>query len=176
MVEEWKDILGYEGIYQVSNLGNIKSLYRTKLMYNGRIAPVYEKILGTTKTQGRYKSVTLCKDNTRRTVTVHRLVACAFLYNDTSTDVINHKDGNTLNNNVTNLEYCTQSHNVSHSYILGNAIQLGSKNANSSLTENDVIQIRNLLKSYTCKEIATQYNVSYYTISDIKRNRTWKHV
>ena len=106
--EIWKDIKGYEGLYQVSNLGRVKSLpkYHTK----------YEKILHPTANirDGRM-SVLLCKSpKERKRINVHRLVAIAFLENPNNYPEINHKDENPQNNCVSNLEWCTRKYNMNY--------------------------------------------------------------
>lgn len=118
MLEVWKDIEGYEGLYQVSNLGNVKSLDRILVHKNGhkhfKKGITLKPSIGTTG----YYQVILCM-NGHKTAKIHRLVANAFLPPDCNRPYINHIDGNYLNNNVTNLEWCTQKENVIHAYKLG---------------------------------------------------------
>lgn len=102
MIEIWKDILGYEGLYQVSNLGNVRSLnYRrsgkTKLLKQG--------------TDNGYKRVELSKNGKKKKYWVHRLVAIAFISNPNNYKEVNHKDEDKSNNNVNNLEWCTREYN-----------------------------------------------------------------
>ena len=111
--EIWKDIPNYEGSYQVSNLGNVKSLNRIVISKKGQRFDVSEKIL---KPIGRcrdknYMAVHLCKKGNTWTASVHRLVAEAFIPNPNNLPAINHKDENPLNNHVDNLEWCTIAHN-----------------------------------------------------------------
>ena len=110
MIEEWKDIKNFEGKYQVSNLGRVRSLYdqnqfkktyRTKLLKFGKRAGYYVVNLQN------------CKE--RKSCQVHRLVAQAFIPNQNNNPVVNHIDENRLNNRVDNLEWCTQKENVIHS-------------------------------------------------------------
>lgn len=112
MEEIWKDIENYEGLYQVSNLGNVKSFPR-----NGTIKQ--ERILKQTIDNNGYLIVGLHKNNKAKKVCVHWLVANAFIPKEKEHKVINHIDGNKLNNKLFNLERCTQSHNVKESYRLG---------------------------------------------------------
>lgn len=117
--ESWKDIPGYEGIYQASNLGRIKVLsriiYVTRSGYRtgsySYVAP--EKIMSLS-IRTNYLGVTLTKDGCNRNYTVHRLIAKTFLedYNDKLE--INHKDENKLNNCVSNLEMCTRAYNKNY--------------------------------------------------------------
>lgn len=96
--EEWKDIKGYEGLYQISNLGNVKSLNTNKNM--------------KFTTRSGYYNIILRKNGKRYSKQVHRLVAEAFLENKENKFIVNHKDYNRKNNNIENLEWCTQKENV----------------------------------------------------------------
>lgn len=107
MEEIWKDIDGYEGIYQVSNLGNVRSLNWGK---RGIVRNLYLK-----KQNRGYLHVELAKNGKRKAFTVHRLVANAFLENPNGYPIINHKDENKQNNNVENLEWCSLTYNVRYS-------------------------------------------------------------
>lgn len=109
--EIWKDIVGYEGLYQVSNLGRVKSLPRATT--NGKILKVQVNRLN------KYCYVALCRDNKKMFKRVHILVANAFLGANPNKLQVNHIDGNKENNNVYNLEYCTQSENMKHAYLTG---------------------------------------------------------
>ena len=106
--EIWKDIKGYEGWYQVSNLGNVKSLNRGNR--NGR------KLVPNS---GRYKGVFLCMNGSKLRRNIHRLVAETFLKNIENKPFVNHKDGNKFNNEASNLEWCTHYENMKHAHING---------------------------------------------------------
>lgn len=106
-MEVWKDIKGYEGKYQVSSLGNVKSLNYHR---EGR-----EKELTQCVDTDGYMVVLLYKDGRKKTCKVHRLVAEAFLSNDNGLPSINHKDENKRNNSVDNLEFCTVGYNNRYS-------------------------------------------------------------
>lgn len=101
MIEEWRDVVGYEGLYQVSSFGNVKSLFR------------YKKILKPVIRNG-YESVGLCKDKKAKYATVHRLVAEAFIPNPKNLPIVNHRDESKLNNYVKNLEWCTNVYNINY--------------------------------------------------------------
>lgn len=100
----WKDIPGYEGIYKISSDGKVISA-------NG--------IRGTEISKNGYERITLWKKGKGKHYSIHRLVAAAFIPNPNHYDFVNHKDGNKLNNNVDNLEWCNLSQNVQHAYKTG---------------------------------------------------------
>ena len=102
MEEIWKDVVGYEGLYEVSNFGNVRSLFR------------YKKKLKWNICNNRYATVQLFKNKVGKRLLVHRLVAEAFLANPEKLPIVNHKDENKLNNYVNNLEWCTQGYNLSY--------------------------------------------------------------
>lgn len=108
--EEWRDIKGCE-IYQVSSLGRVKSIRRTAKSKNGSIRTVGEKILKPRKNKNGYLMVHLSNEGKKKNLYIHRLVADAFLENPYNLPQVNHKDENTLNNRVENLEFCTQDYN-----------------------------------------------------------------
>jgi predicted glutamine amidotransferase len=113
MTEIWKDVVGYEGLYQVSNLGRVKSFYAK----NGQLTNHSRLLSGKTDKDG-YVEVRLCKEGTVKYVRIHRLVASHFLTGDVSLQ-INHKDGDKSNNSVVNLEYVTPRENVIHAHKTG---------------------------------------------------------
>ena len=104
MNEIWRDIVGYEGLYQISNLGNVKSLnYRR----TGK-----ERILNPGNNGSEYLFVILCKNGKRKNFTIHRLVANAFLENSDDKSDVNHKDEDKTNNCVDNLEWMSRKENI----------------------------------------------------------------
>ena len=113
MKELWRDIKGYKGYYQVSNLGRIKSLERKcKTSKGERTVPEKIKKLGNDK--NKYKIITLYKQGTNKTFKVHRLVAEAFIPNVNNLSQVNHKDENKSNNCLQNLEWCDASYNTNY--------------------------------------------------------------
>ncbi len=124
MKEIWKDIEGYEGLYEISNLGNVKSLARTwnfRDYGNGKkqVIKSKEKILKTSISNSGYVLVGLSKNNKNSLKAVHRLVAKAFITNPTNKPQVNHIDGNKLNNRVDNLEWCTNRENQIYAWRNG---------------------------------------------------------
>ena len=108
--EIWKDIPNYEGLYQVSNLGRVKSLDRKVLRKDGRINNIKGKMLKFYNTRG-YSYVDICKNSKYKKCKIHRLVAKAFIANPNNYPSVNHIDENKKNNSVSNLEWCTVAYN-----------------------------------------------------------------
>lgn len=123
MKEIWKDIDGFEGYYQVSNLGRVKSLERIRIANNGKSETaqfqVKEKILAISKQTQGYSQVNLCKDGTQKTHRLNRLVAITFIPNPENKPEVNHIDGNKDNNCVSNLEWVTSKENTRHKLTHG---------------------------------------------------------
>lgn len=109
MTKIWKDIIGYEGLYQISDTGEIKSL--AKMAGRSRRK---ERILKTYLDKDGYVKVILCKNNKTHFLSVHRLLAEVFIPNPFNYEQINHKDENKKNNNLTNLEWCTCKYNINY--------------------------------------------------------------
>lgn len=112
--ETWKPVQGYEGIYEISNLGRIKSLAR-----EGNNRTLKDRIMKQYIGKQGYKQVRLCKNNHTKLWKVHVLIARAFIENPCDLPIINHKDGNKVNNEIYNLEWSTYSHNNKHAYDSG---------------------------------------------------------
>lgn len=178
-METWKDVSGFEGKYQVSNLGRVKSLARTR---NKHHYP--EKILNTTHrlTKDGYARVTLRDDfGINHEYRVNKLVALTYLPNPSNKETVNHKDGNKLNNEVTNLEWATRSENMKHAYRhnLKKPMQ-GQENANAKLSDDEVRQIRKSYirqsKTYGTVALARKYGVTPRVIGQIVRRISYKNV
>ena len=115
MNEEWKDIPGYEGRYQVSNLGRVKSLAREYITgQHSHTIHLSEKIMRPKVRESGYSLVSLNKDGIVKDAYIHRLVAQSFIPNEDDLHYVNHKDENPRNNRVDNLEWCTQKYNVNY--------------------------------------------------------------
>lgn len=122
--EIWKDINGYEGYYQISNYGNVRSLDRYINYTDGRIKFFKGKRMKSHSSSFGYLCVKLSKDGTAYHTFLHRLIAEAFIPNPENLPVINHKDENPTNNSIDNLEWCTYEYNNSYN----NLIERRSKN------------------------------------------------
>lgn len=120
MQEIWKDIEGYEGLYQVSNLGRVKSLARITTFKNrDSVRYETEKILTLAKHHKGYLKAQLRKEDVLKGYFIHRLVALAFIPNPENKSTVNHKDGDKSNNTVDNLEWMTNQENMKHAYDTG---------------------------------------------------------
>ncbi|WOL22926.1 HNH homing endonuclease [Escherichia phage vB_EcoM_JNE01] len=170
-VEEWRDVVGYEDHFQVSNKGRIYSKRTNKILVQGTNKKGY-KVLST-RIGGR---TGVCK-----CFRVHILVAQAFISNPHNKPIVNHKDGNKQNNEDWNLEWSTYSENTNHAYKNGLTIPLkGTEQVQSKLTEDDVRYIRSVYKpydkTYGASMLAKQFGVHHSLISDIASHKSWKHV
>lgn len=120
--EQWKDIVGYEGLYQISNFGRVKSICRlvnTKSKGKETKRHIYEKILKNCINGCGYEYVCLSKKGKTKKHRIHRLVGEYFIPNPFNKPQLNHIDGNKLNNNINNLEWCNNSENMQHAVKMG---------------------------------------------------------
>ena len=111
--EKWKDVIGYEGKYRISNLGNVKSTSRHVRLQNGLLMKLPDRVLKTMNRSG-YRMVNLFKDGKTKSVNVHRLVALSFIPNPDNLPFVNHKDEVRSNNEVSNLEWCSCKYNLNY--------------------------------------------------------------
>lgn len=179
VVEIWKDIPGFEGYYQASNLGNIKTLARLVVQSPTRTAMRSERVLKQKVSHDGRMQISLSIDKVRSYYNVHRLIAFCFIGEQPSKlHEINHKDGNPQNNFYQNLEWVSKSYNIKHAWQIGLKNQDGEKNPSSKLTEKDVYEIRDLTKHTKLKnkEIAEMYSVSDSLIYQVKTYKIWKHL
>lgn len=177
MKEVWKPVKGYEGIYEISNLGKVKSLSRIKKCgwKDSKPQITKEKILKQHIDNLGYERVKLL-DGSK---TVHKLLAETFLPNPDNYNEINHKDGDKLNNSLDNLQWCTRSENIKHAFEIGlKTPKKGEENNKSKLKENDVREIRKLFSTgnYSKSELGRMFGVTASAVYYIIKNKTWKDV
>jgi len=176
--EIWKDIEGYEGYYQVSNMGRVRSVDRVVENNKGGYCQLKGRLLKFHTTKKGYHRVNLNKNGKIKYFLVHRLVTQAFISNPESKPQVNHIDGVKTNNNVSNLEWCTPSENIKHSFESGLNNNKGERHHKSKLNRDDVITIKLLYSKgkHTLKDIGNMFNVHNSTISEIINGVSWKHI
>lgn len=117
--EEWSNVVGWEGLYQVSNLGRVKSLSKRIVYKDGRVYIHPSRIMKNQKISTGYRSVMFYGASGKKQYYVHRLVAETFIPNPNNLGDVNHKDGCKTNNILSNLEWCSRSDNIKHAYKNG---------------------------------------------------------
>lgn len=165
MIEEWKDIGGYEGLYQVSNLGRVKSIPRSTLCSDGRTISLKGKILAPNIHTDGYVYVKLCKNSSQKNYRVHRLVAMAFIDNPHDYPEVNHLDENRGNNEACNLEWCTSQHNSTY----GNCRQRQKSSLRRKQMPFMCIETGETFGSIA--EYREKYNTSNTHISDVLKGK-----
>lgn len=143
--------------------------YRIKSVINGK-----EKMLSIGLTADGYPRFQMSFNKKKVVQTVHRVVGELFVPNPFCLKEINHKDGNKLNFNKENIEWCTRSHNVKHAFSLGLKDNKGVKHGNCKLTNKIVLEI--LKSNKPTKEICVKYGIGKCTVSDIKTGARWNHI
>lgn len=160
-----KDVVGFEGLYTVDDLGNVYSVRNNK-------------ILKRVVFPSGYVYVHLCKNGTGKCVRLHRLVAEHFIPNPNNYEQVNHINGIKTDNYVDNLEWCDCFYNMNHAKQNGLFRTDGENNPSAKLTWNDVYEIRRTYirgsKKNGTKALAKKYNVTNVMIGKIVRNECWK--
>jgi hypothetical protein len=166
---EWREVVGYEGVYEVSDEGDVRRI-------GAACGATIGKILRPSVNQHGYLFLRLSKDGVSKNHSVHGIVARAFLGPRSLT--VNHKDGNKQNPALSNLEYISLSANLKHAHAMGLIDQRGVKNPASRLTDDNVREIRKVYseeKPYF-SQLARRYGVSTVTIWNIVRRASWTHL
>ena len=175
MMEEWRAVPGYEGLYEVSNTGNIKSLIKNKII----------KYFINKK---GYRLVSLSKNGIIKKFSVHRLVAQAFIPNPDNLPQVNHKDEDKTNNNVDNLEWCDAKYNTNYGHRTENAINTRVKNGYADpnfigfgLNEKEYMKEYNRIYYERNREKSNEYSKRYYQEhkkelyeKNKERNKEWR--
>ena len=166
--EEWRDVAGYEGFYQVSDLGRVRSFHNQ-----------YGRILKPVVTQKGYAQATLIKNGKTRSRPIHILVARAFIANPENKPQVNHIDGNPLNCRVDNLEWVTPKENIQHAYRTGLA-KSGPNHSRSLLTAEQVRYIRRVYKKgdpkFGMSALGRKFGVKIGVIYGVIHRKTYKNV
>jgi hypothetical protein len=159
--EQWCDVAGYQGWYQVSNFGRIRSLHHGQ-----------SRVLKTFTPKNCYVQVTLYNEGIKILELVHRLVAEAFISNPTNLPEVHHKDGIKTNNRWSNLEWISvPDHRRNQPYAKG------SQQGNAKLTESNVAEIRRLCaEGLTHRTAANRFHVCRSAITMIVNRKNWRHI
>lgn len=177
--EEWRDVQGYVGLYQISSFGRVKSLAR-KIDHGQYIEDRGDVIMTPFLNKNGYFTVMLHKNRKKKQHRIHQMVARAFIPNPLGKEMINHIDCNTLNNRVDNLEWCTNSENQIHAMKNGLKVDFGANHPNSKLTEDDIRFIRSHYKFrdtvYNTRSLAEMFGVSHGIISRVISGKSYKNV
>lgn len=165
--EEWINIKGFEGYYQISNCGQVKSITRTIIYKDKRRWDIKERILIPYFNNKGYWYVNLSKNGKAKPCMIHQLVAKHFLQHKSDKPQVNHKDCNKNNNHADNLEFVNNSENQIH------AVRNGFRGTKLSI--EDVLYIR----KHSClatENLAKKFNVSKSLINQVKSRKIWNHV
>lgn len=168
-MEIWKDVVGYEQYFMISNTGRIFSKRTNK------------EIVATIGKTGYAMFTTKIGGRTGKSIAfkVHRLVAESFIDNVDDKPYVNHIDGVKTNNTVQNLEWCTAKENVNHAIKTGlHVIKFGEDHGSTKLNEEIVRKVRSLYATglYSYADIAKEMNLKTRTVAGIVRRETWKHI
>jgi hypothetical protein len=181
MTENWKDIAGFEGFYQISDLGRVRSLDRKVATTRGRLHSCRGRVLKPMTTScdssAAYHVVNLQRGGRFTYRLVHALVAEAFIGPRPAGLQVNHKDGMKANNAATNLEYVTPSENKRHAHAnsLVNVAK-GERHGCAKLTEDAVRKIVAAIGTAPYREIAMLHGCSPHTVCAIATGKAWKHI
>jgi hypothetical protein len=175
--ETWRPVVGYEGLYDVSNLGRVKSLQREIVNAKNKTLILKKKILKQQMSIRGYPYVDFRVQKVRTKFTIHRLVAMAFIPNPKNKKCVNHINSIRHDNRAENLEWCTHKENIAHGRDFGFFL-VGDKRKTAKLTSNQAECIR---KAYNEDnkgetELSREYGVSRGIIQSILKNKTYKGV
>lgn len=154
MIEKFKPVKGYAGIYEISNLGRVKSISRIIERKDGNTRVTEDRIILPFLTKCGYHQIVLCKDGVRKKHYIHRLVANAFLPNLNNLPIINHKDENKLNNRVDNLEWCSAYYNTRYGKLQKRLVKI-----NIIDSKGDIVDLVEGIR-----ECERKYSISKYLI------------
>ena len=175
-MENWKDVPGYEGLYAVSDMGQVKSLERLAQTKGGASRRIGGKLLAVHSNGAGYRHVRLCKNGTLTTMLLHRLVLEAFVGARPEGMEARHRDGIRANNTLRNLVWGTKKENADDRIEHGTS-PVGARNPKSKLDECDALEIyRRAHAGEVFESIAAHFGISEITVSHIKCGRTWSHV
>lgn len=174
--EEWKPVIGYEGLYEVSNYGRVRSLDR--VARNGRGSRVYTgKLLKPQPLRSGYLTVNLSSDGSVTRHLVHRIVCISFHGKPTGRTLeVGHFNGDQKDNRAENLRWCSHLENMSDRDRHGRTLR-GESHPQSKLSEGDVLDLRRRAHSgETVSQMAREYGVSRAAMHSAVTGQTWAHL
>lgn len=175
--EIWRDIVGYEDLYQVSNKERVKGLKRVVFNTSKGECLLEERILKSNIDKTGYHTFVLSKNKVKKTIKLHRLIAQAFIPNPENKPCVNHINGIKTDNRVENLEWCTFSENTRHAFTIGlMKTTKGDECSWSKVSKQDVIEIRKNKGVVSYSKMSERYGISITTISNIINKKSWKHI
>lgn len=176
MNEIWKDVIGYEGLYQVSNTGKVRSIERTFTMENRWGSKIEMQVKAKELVISKYKNYgytycSLCKEGKAKKFKMHRLIAIHFIDNPENYPFINHINAIRDDNRIENLEWCTHSHNMKHKFKMGNQKHTGVDNPASKIVfhpETGIFydSIQEVLDIFKIKRNSLGYSLNGVTKKD----------
>lgn len=176
--EIWKDVVGCEGFYMISNMARVKSTYKKsankitiKVLYKDSVVKQYLSTWG-------YPIVNLSTDVMRGQKSVHRMMAIAFIPNPDNKPCVNHINGIKTDNRIENLEWVTYKENTKHAIRIG-LCKIGQDRTQSKLTDEKVLAIKRLFRlnpSTNKRAISRKLNLSQNAISNIYHGKSWTHI
>ncbi|HTQ65351.1 MAG TPA: NUMOD4 motif-containing HNH endonuclease [Puia sp.] len=173
--EEWKDVVGYEGLYKVSSFGKVFNYSKSWLSGRWITRTLHEQECKYYLDKKGYVILNLRKNKVQKLHKLHRIVATAFIANPENKLTVNHINGIKSDNSVANLEWATQKENMVHAWSNNLMNQKkGENHHNSKLKTDDVLKIRD--SKISDYELARQYGMSRSAIQAIKKRRRWQHI
>ncbi len=179
--EIWKPIVGYENLYEVSNIGRVRSLDRFVSAKLNSVSHKKGQLLKPRIDHKGYARVCLSKNGKGKHFRIHRLVALTFILNPNNLPQVNHKTGNKLQNNIENLEWITNLDNMRHAWKNGlknNDFIRGENHPKAILTSDLVRKIKQdyIPRKFGPKTLAKKYGVARSNVKNIVLGKTWKHL
>lgn len=172
VAEVWRPIGGWEGFYEVSNLGRVKSVERTLMRSNGRPMTIHCRILKSAPNPNGYTSVALCRDGVCATKAVHMFVTRAFLGECPASQEVRHRDGDPGNPRLDNLIYGTKSQNQLDRVEHGTSNR-GEQHPNAKLNREQIVAIRSMAGTMSHRDIGECFGIGKEYTRSIIRRRTW---
>jgi len=174
-IEVWRDVPGYEGLYQASYLGRVKRLEGVVTCRDGKLKPIRERVLRP-GIRGAYLKVELCAKGIITSLSVHRLVCSAFHGEGAEGHEVNHRDSDKHNNVAANLEWVSRLGNVRHAHLAGRMHATTNPGRGVKLSQSDVDVIRaESARGVMRKDLARRFGVDPSMVSSVVLGKCWNH-